>query len=94
MIRHTVVKSYASPHRIWEFGLWLPLDPIPLYIRYWLGLFRSYIFCREHWVQGFRNRDGSRLLKIMAGHHVSFGFIVFPNVSAVSGIYISEHVLS
>ena len=30
----------------------------------------------------------------MAGHNVSLGFIVFPKVSAVLEIYISEHVLS
>lgn len=44
-------------------------------------------------MQGFENRDGSRLLKIMAGYDVSSGFIVFLDPSAVWG-HISKHVLS
>ena len=93
VVRHTVVTSYAGRHRIWVFGLWLPLDPILLcvrYISYWLGLFRSLHSLYRALDAGFLESRWfyDRLLEIMAGHHVSFWFIVFPDMLPFGDIYL------
>ena len=85
----------AGRHEICVFGLWLLFDPIPLCIRYWLGLFCSLRSLYRTLGAGFSELRWfyGGWLEIMGDHDVSLGFVVFPDVTAVRG-HISPNVLS
>ena len=95
VVRHTVVTSYAGRHRIWVFGLWLPLDPILLCINYHIGLdcFVLYVVCIGHWVQGFESRDGLDCRRLWGITMCPWGRCI-SRYGGFLEAYISEHVLT